>query len=188
MNNYYFIRIMLLAFTAFSLSQCEKKEATPTKTETTKTMSQSGHALLSGPKITLELTLKDGELYEISGGKAGRQITSSGGKIDSYLQSPGKRYVAYALIVGYTDDAGDYEKDEKIPQVPVHHIIVMDLELKKQLTEIKPQNIEPFIEVKRWSSNEKLELYGSTGLSIDSYYFYNVVSNDLKKRDLGDLE
>jgi hypothetical protein len=171
---------MLLAFLGFFLPHCEKKEVTPTKTETTKTTSQSGHALLSGH----EIMLKDGELYEISGEKAGSRITSSGGKIDSYLQSPGKRYVAFSLIVGYTDDAGDYEKDEKIPQVPVHHIILMDLELKKQLTEIKPQNIEPFIEVKRWSSNEELELFGSTGLSVDSYYFYNVVSNDLRKGDL----
>ena len=135
-----------------------------------------------------EVTLKNGDLYELNRQTLGALLTITGGKIDGYLQSPDKRYVAYSLIVGYTEDAGDYEKGEKIPQVPIHHIIVMDLGLRMQLTEIKPQNIEPFIDVKRWTSNEELELYGSTGLSVDSYYFYNVVSNELRQGDLDDLE
>jgi hypothetical protein len=171
-----YIIIILLTFTAIFLAQCEKKDAPPIKTATTKMTNEVGRSLSFGSDITL----KDGELYEINGGIIGKQLTFTGGKIDGSLQSPNKRYVAYSLIVGYTDDVGEYEKNEKIPQVPVHHIIVMDLGLKLQLAEIKPQDIEPFIEIMRWISNEELELYGSTGFSIDTFYFYNVVSNNLR--------
>ena len=83
------------------------------------------------PLSAVELTLKDGELYEMSGNAGASKITSTNGKINSYLLSPDKRYVAYSIIVGYTNDAGLYEEGEKIPQVPVYHIVVMDLDLKR---------------------------------------------------------
>ena len=136
-----------------------------------------------------DVMLKDGELYELNGQAAGVPITATGGKINNFLQSPDKRYVAYSVIVGYTDDAGDYGKDEKIPQVPVYHILVMDLTLRKQLTEIKPpSDSEPFIYAKRWSSNEELVLYDADGFAVGEKYFYNVVSNELRKGNLSDLE
>jgi len=149
------------------------------------TMSKRG-AQVSPPR---EIKLKDGELYELNGKAAGAMITATGGKINSYIQSPDKRHVAYSVIVGYTADAGNYEKDEKVPQVPVYHIIVMDLGLKKQLTEIKPpSNSEPFIYAKRWTSNEELALYEADGIAVGRYYFYNVISNELRNGDLSDLE
>jgi hypothetical protein len=136
-----------------------------------------------------EVTLKDGELYDLNGQAGGGAITTTGGKINEYIQSPDKRYVAYSVIVGYTDDAGDYDPDEKIPQVPVYHIIVMDLILKKQLTEIKPpSDNEPFIYAKRWSSNEELVLYDADGIAVGMTYFYNVINNELRRANLSDLE
>lgn len=131
------------------------------------------------------VTLKDGELYEMNGSK----ITSTDGKIDSYLLSPDKRYIAYSIIVGYTNDAGLYEDEQEIPQVPVHHIFVMDLEQKKNLTEIKPQSeSEPFIYAKRWISNEELLLYDADGIAVGWHYFYDVSSDGLRRGNLGDLQ
>ena len=100
-----------------------------------------------------EVTLKDGELYEISETGGDKKITSTNGKINSYLLSPDKHYVAYSIIVGYTDDAGIYEDGEKIPQVPVYHVAVMALNLKKVLKEIKPPSEQdPFIYADKWIS------------------------------------
>lgn len=148
------------------------------------TMSRRGRLLSVGP----EVTLKDGELYEISGKEVGSKITSTDGKISSYLLSPDKRYVAYSIIVGYTNDAGVYEDVEEIPQVPVYHIVVMDLELKKQLTEIKPPSEnEPFIYADRWISNEELLLYDADGIAVGWHYIYNAGVNELRRADLQEM-
>ncbi len=142
------------------------------------TMSRKGSPLSVGP----EVTLKNGELYEMSGNEAKNKITDTDGKIDSYLMSPDKHYVAYSIIVGYTNDAGDYEGSDEIPQVPVYHIIVMDLELKKQLTVIKPPSEnEPFIYTDRWVSNDELMLYDADGIAVGRRYFYNASSNELRR-------
>lgn len=129
-----------------------------------------------------EVTLKDGELYEISETGGDKKITSTNGKIDSYLLSPDKHYVAYSIIVGYTDDAGVYEEGEKIPQVPVYHIVVMDRDLKKILKEIKPPSEhEPFIYADKWISNDELLLYDADGIAVGRKYIFNAVSNELRQ-------
>ena len=140
------------------------------------------------PLSAVELTLKDGELYEMSGNAGASKITSTNGKINSYLLSPDKRYVAYSIIVGYTNDAGLYEEGEKIPQVPVYHIVVMDLDLKKVLTEIKPPSEhEPFIYVDRWISNDELLFYDGDGIAVGWKYIFNAGTNELRRADLQEM-
>ncbi len=147
------------------------------------TMSRRGRPLSAG-----EVTLKDGELYEMSGKEGVGKITSTGGKIDRYLQSPDKHYVAYSIIVGYTNDVGIYEEEEKIPQVPLHHIVVMDLDLKKQLTEINPQSEnEPFIHADRWLSNEELLLSDGDGFAVGWRYIYNAGTNELRRAEIQEM-
>jgi len=151
------------------------------------------------PLSTVEVTLKDGELYEISGkvgyrsellalSLIGNQITFTGGKIDSFILSPDKHYVAYSVIVGYTDDAGDYESDEMIPQVPLYHIVVMDLDLKKELKVIKPPiEQEPFIIADRWISTDELLLHDADGLVVCWQYIYSAGTNELRRADIHEL-
>lgn len=146
-----------------------------------RTMSRRGGILSAGSGVTL----KDGELCDMNGSK----ITSTDGKIDGYLLSPDKRYVAYSIIVGQRNDVGLYEDSEDIPQVPVHNVVVMDIEQKKQLREIKPPSeIDPFIYAKRWISNEELLLYDADGIAVSRYYFYDAGINELRRGNLGDLQ
>ena len=132
-----------------------------------------------------EVTLKDGELYEISETGGDKKITSTNGKINSYLLSPDKHYVAYSIIVGYTDDAGIYEDGEKIPQVPVYHVAVMALNLKKVLKEIKPPSEQdPFIYADKWISNDELLLHDADGFAVSWKYIFNAVTNELRRADI----
>ncbi len=136
----------------------------------------------------VDVTLKEGELYEMSGKEGGNKITSTNGKINEYQLSPDKHYVGYSIIVGYTNDAGLYEEGEKIPQVPVCHIVVMDLELKKKLTEIKPQSEnELFINMDRWISNDELLLYDADGIAVGWHYIYNAGINELRRADFQEM-
>lgn len=140
------------------------------------------------PLSGVDVTLKDGELYEKNGTELGGKITSTGGKVNSYLLSPDKQYVAYSIIAGYIDAAGLYEEVEEIPQDPVYHVVVMDVEQKKQLTEIEPPNKnEPFIRAKRWISNDELLLYESDGLAAGWSYVYNAVTNELRRADIQEM-
>jgi hypothetical protein len=140
------------------------------------------------PLSAVEVTLKDGELYEMIGKPGASKITSTNGKINSYLLSPDKRYVAYSIVVGYTNDAGIYEEGEKIPQVPVYHIVVMDIDLKKVLTEIKPPSEhEPFIYVDRWISNDELLFYDADGIAVGWKYIFNAGTNELRRADLQEM-
>ena len=132
------------------------------------------------------VTLKDGELYEISETGGDKKITSTNGKINSYLLSPDKHYVAYSIIVGYTNDVGLYEEGEEPGQVPVYHIVIMDIDLKKILKEIKPPNAEAdqFIYASKWISNDELLLYDACGFSVDTKYIYNAGTNELRRADI----
>lgn len=176
MKNYFFIQVMLLAFTVFFLPHCEKREVNPTKTEATTTRGGSGRVLSSGS----EITLKDGELYEISGGKIGNQITSTGGKISPFfLLSPDKHYVAYSILVGIYNVVG---LDDDVGELrDVHHIVVMDLNHKKQLMEIKPQSeTEPFLDEFSWISNDELLITESDGFATGKRYIYQASNNELR--------
>ncbi len=136
-----------------------------------------------------DVTLKNGELYQMSGTIVGEKITSTNGKIDSYLVSPNKYYVAYSIIVGYTDDPGIYEDNEKVPQVPLCHIVVMDLESKKKLREIKPPSEnEPFILMDRWISNEVFSLYDADGFAVGRKYVYNAGTDELRQANMQEME
>jgi hypothetical protein len=126
----------------------------------------------------LEITLKNGELYEMGWLRLGNKITSTGGKINSYLMSPGKNYVTYSIIVGSYKVVGEDGQGE---ETPTHHIIVMDLDHKKLLTEIKPQSKdEPFIYVDRWISNQKLRLTEADGFATALNYIYDIDTNELR--------
>lgn len=138
------------------------------------------------PLSGVEVVLKDGELYEKSGTGLGGKITSTDGKVNSYLQSPDKQYVAYSIIVGFIDAPGLYEEVvEEIPQDPVYQIVVMDIEQRKQLTVIKPPaENEPFLYVDQWISSDELLLHDSDGLAVGWSYVYNAVTNELRRADI----
>lgn len=140
-------------------------------------MNRRGRALSGGS----EITLKNGELYEIIGEKAASKITSTGGKISSFLVSPDKHYVVYSIIVGNYKVVGiEGEGDNE----PVYNIVVMDLDNKKQLTEIKPQSKnEPFIHEDRWISKEELILYEADGFATGNRYIYHAGDNVLRLAD-----
>ncbi|MEW6066821.1 MAG: hypothetical protein AB1610_00775 [Nitrospirota bacterium] len=149
------------------------------------TMNRRGRRSSAGA----EVILKDGELYEISGKEKGNKITSTNGKINSYLLSPDRRYVAYSMGVGYTDSVGLYEEGEEPGQVPVYHIVVMDLELKKILKEVKPPSEDnPFIYVDKWISNDELLLHDADGFAVSSSYIYNAGTNELRLADIEEQE
>ncbi len=132
----------------------------------------------------LDITLKDGELYKMGWIRVGSKITSTGGKISSYLVSPDKRYVAYSIIVGYREEAGD-DESAAIAQVPVHYIVVMDLKHRKQLTVIKPvSENEPYIHIDRWISREELLVYDADGIVVGREYIYNASTDQLRRADM----
>jgi len=132
-----------------------------------------------------EITLKDGELYEMGWIRLGSKITSTGGKISSYLVSPDNHYVAYSIVVGSYKVVGEDGGGEEIP---THHIIVMDLARKKLLTEIKPQNKnEPFIYVDRWISNEKLRINEADGFATGLMYIYKSANDELRVADIEEM-
>lgn len=136
----------------------------------------------------LDVILQDGELYELRGKTIGNKITSTGEKIDHYLLSPDKHYVVYSIISGVIDITGDSD-DAETEQWAVHNLVVMDLILKKNLTEIKPMSeIEPFLYTDRWISNEELLFCDSDSIAIWSFYIYNTGSNTLRKIDFNELE
>ncbi len=143
------------------------------------TMSRRGR--LSSTAV--ELSLKDGELYEMNGNKPGAKITSTGGGIQKYLMSPDKQYVAYSIIAGSYKIMG-LEGDGELRSV--FNIGVMDLDSKKQLTVIKPQSEhEPFIYADRWISNEELILTESDGFATGLRYVYSAATNEVR---LGEIE
>jgi hypothetical protein len=162
-NNFYWIRILLLVFAVTLLPQCQKNKVTDNKTQTT------------------AVVLRDGELYEISNDKIGSKITSANGNVKSYLMTPDRRYVAYSVFVGFYNVVGlDGSGDLR----PVNHIIVMDLDRKKQLTEIKPQSEdEPFIYADHWISNDELLLQEADGFATGYNYVYRISNNELRIAD-----
>ncbi len=137
-------------------------------------INRRGSPLLSG----LEVTLKGGELYETSKKGTSSKITSTNGKISSYLLSPDKRYVAYSVIVGSYEIVPLEGEGE---QRPVRHIMIMDLDQKKQLIEIKPQSeSQPFIYADRWISTEELILTEADGFATGYRYIYHAGDNELR--------
>lgn len=144
------------------------------------TMSRRG-----GTLSAVEVELKDGELYEKRGKAGTSKITSTDGEIHSYLVSPNKHYVAYSTIAGYHKVVGlDGDGDAR----PVFHIVVMDLSVKKQLTEIKPQSKhEPFIYADRWISNDELLLTDADGFAVGWRYVYNAGTNELRRADIQEM-
>jgi hypothetical protein len=162
-NNFYWIRILLLVFAVTLLPQCQKKKVTDNKTQ------------------TIAIVLRDGELYEIGCGKGDSKITSANGNVKSYLMTPDRRYVAYSVFVGFYNVVGlDGSGDLR----PVNHIIVMDLDRKKQLTEIKPQSEnEPFIYADHWISNDELLLQEADGFATGYNYIYRISNNELTIAD-----
>jgi hypothetical protein len=145
------------------------------------TMSRRGR-----PLSAVQVTLKDGELHEMSGKAGASKITSTNGKINSYLLSPDKHYVAYSIIVGSYKIYG--LDDDKGEERPVQHIVIMDLDLKKKLTEINPQSEhEPFIYVDRWISNDELLLYDADGIAVGWKYIFNAGTNELRRADMQEM-
>lgn len=145
------------------------------------TMSRRGR-----PLSAVQVTLKDGELYEMSGKESGSKITSTAGKISSYLVSPDKHYVAYSIIVGSYKIYG--LDDDKGEERPVQHIVIMDLDLKKKLTEINPQSEhEPFIYVDRWISNDELLFTEADGFATGYRYIFNASLNELRRADIQEM-
>lgn len=144
-----------------------------------------GNVTLSRRGPTLpppDVILKAGELYFVNGNDVGDRITVTGGKIDEYLVSPDKRFVAFLVITGYTDDPGLYEDDEVPPQVPLHKLVVFDLLRKKQLREITaPSKNDPFLRLGKWLSDHELMLHDADGFSVSWFYVYNAEINDLRK-------
>jgi hypothetical protein len=165
-NNFYLTRILLLVFAVSLLPQCQKNKIIPSKTQTSSAV-----------------VLKDGELYEISSDKVGSKVTSANGNVKSYLMTPDRRYVAYSVFVGFYNVVGlDGSGDLR----PVHHIIVMDLDRKKQLTEIKPQSEnEPFIYTDHWISNDELLLQEADGFATGYNYIYRISNNELRIANSG---
>ncbi len=155
----YLTRMMLLVFAATLLPNCQKDQVPTSKNKT--------------PAVVL----RDGELYDSKGDKVGNKITSTHGNVKSYLMSPDKHYVAYSLFIGYYNVVGlDGSGDLR----PVHHIIVMDLDQNKQLTEIKPQSEhQPFIYADHWISNVELLLQEADGFATGYNYIYRIGDNKL---------
>lgn len=136
-----------------------------------------------------EVTLKEGELYEISETGGDKKITSTNGKVNSYLLSPDKHYVAYSIVAGHTDSVGLYEEGEEIPKVPIYHIVVMDLNLKKILKEIKPPSEnDPFIYADKWISDNELLFHDADGFAVSFRYVYNAGTNELRRADIQEEE
>lgn len=158
-NNFHWIKILLLVFAVALLPHCQKNKVTDSKTQST------------------AVVLRDGELYEIRGDKVGGKITSTNGNVKSYLMTPDRRYVAYSVFVGFYNVVGlDGSGDLR----PVLHIIVLDIDRKKQLTEIKPQSEnEPFIYADHWISNDELLLQEADGFATGYKYIYQISNNEL---------
>jgi hypothetical protein len=132
------------------------------------------------------LTLKDGELYKIRGQKIGNKITSTGGKIDSFLLSPDFRYVAYSIVVGYEEVVpleGEGEKRE------VHHIEVLDLDYPEKAAVViePPDESEPFIDAERWISNERLLIMEADGFAVGLPHIYDAGNEELRVADLEEI-
>lgn len=134
-----------------------------------------------------DVMLKDGELYVSSGAVPAARLTSTGGKIESFLVSPDKHYVACAVAVGVEKVYG-LDDDEGDPRT-VHHIIVVDLDQRKQLTEIGSQSKgEPFIFADKWISNEKLIIMEADGFATGMTYVYNAELNVLRMAEISEIE
>ncbi len=127
------------------------------------------------------LTLRNGELYELSGKVPGIKLTSTGGKINNFLLSPDKHYVAYAIVAGEYKVVGlDGTADTRA----VLNIGVMDLNRREEIAEIEPQSDgEPFINADRWISNEDLLLTETDGFTSGNRYVYSVGLDELRIAD-----
>jgi len=146
-----------------------------------RTMNRRRHAGHSGAGVTL----KDGELHSLNG----RRLTSTNKTVDSYVLSPGKHYVAYSVIVGSKEEPGIYDDGDDIPQRPLHHVIVMDLDTSKVIRKITPPSEnEPWIYADRWVSDEELVLYDADGFAVGRHYFYHAGINALRRGNFGDLQ
>ena len=130
-----------------------------------------------------EVTLKDGELFEVRNGSGQLiKITSTKGKVDEFWLSLNKRYIAYSKIIEYADEPGLWEDQEEIPQRPACHIIILDLRSKKTLAEISPQNEnDSFIYVDGWVSDKELLLHDADGFAVSNFYSYDLTKKELKE-------
>lgn len=133
----------------------------------------------------VDVTLKDGELYEVIGGKRGKKITTTGGKVDGFLLSPGKQYVAYSINVGtYEIVPLEGEGENR----PVHNIGIFDLDQNKLLKVIKPPSeSEPFLYTNSWISEEELILTEADGFATGLRYVYSAGDNELRTAEIDEM-
>ncbi|MDP2279629.1 MAG: hypothetical protein Q8K51_15575 [Nitrospirota bacterium] len=137
-----------------------------------------------------DITLKDGELFEVK--KSSSQpvkLTNTKGRVAEFFLSPHKRYIAYSKIVRHMDEPGIWEDEEKIPQRPVYHIVILDLKSKKILAEIPPQSkSDPFIYMDGWVSDREILLHDADGFAVSVYYAYDLNKKELKKIEWEEYE
>jgi hypothetical protein len=135
-----------------------------------------------------EVALRDGDLYVMDGNDIGDKIIATDGKIDRYMVSPDKLYVACSVIIGYADEPGIYEDGEEPSQRPLHKITITDLKRKKQLREIlAPSENDPFFYLTDWISDSELMLTDSDGFAVSWSYVYNVETNELRKASIEEM-
>lgn len=130
-----------------------------------------------------ELILKNGDLYESTNHKKSvKKITNTHGKIDEFLMSKTKKYVAYSKIMKYEDEAGAWEEKDIIPKRPVYNIVVMDLSTKKIITEIPPQSPhDHFFYADAWVSDKYLLLHDSDSIAVSFFYVYDLTKNKISE-------
>ncbi len=139
-----------------------------------------------GASFGVDVTLKDGELYEVIGGETGNKITSTGGKVEGFLVSPGKQYVAYSINVGTHEIVPLEGEGEKRT---IHNIGIFDLDQNKLLNVIKPPGgkNDPFLNVDRWISEDELILTESDGFGTGYRYVYSAGDNELRMAEIDEL-
>lgn len=124
--------------------------------------------------------LKDGEVWISDlGGNQSEQITSDSGRVDDFLFSPSLGYLAYARIIEYRDEPGLRSDSDKVPQVPVCSIVIMDLRTREIMKEIMPP-ADPWIYMSKWLPDDKLLFYSSSGFDVSGFYTYDL-KNDIEK-------
>ena len=127
--------------------------------------------------------LKYGEVWvsDFDGQKI-KQITSDSGKVDDFLFSPSLKYLAYAKIIGYTDEPGLWDDTEKVPQRAVCSILIMELETRKIIKEIMPTE-DIWIYISKWLPEEKLLYYSASGFDVSGFYAYDIQEDNKEEID-----
>lgn len=131
--------------------------------------------------LKADVVIEDGELYETHSEPKGKsQLTSTQGKIEKFVQSPSKNYVAFMKFDSYVDSLGLFEEEKSWPQVPLFHLGVMEVRSKKIVATLLPP-AGYFFSIEGWTQTDQLLINKLSGLAVDGYLVFDPKTKILRE-------